>query len=105
VAKFGLTVKRAKMDAYGRGNGIYLVDSKGRFFNPFAPKYKKARINLGASRLVDTGNITDIPGYQRMLDEVNGIIDRGRRRGHSQDRIMNGVMAYVMGSAVYTRAN
>ena len=105
VAKFGLTVKRAKMDAYGRGNGVYLVDSNGRFFNPFAPKYKKARINLGASRLVDTGNITDIPGYQRMLDEVNGIIDRGRRRGHSQDRIMNGVMAYVMGSAVYTRAN
>ena len=64
---------------------------------------KSQRINLGAGRLEE--NVNTIPGYDRMLEEVNAIIERTKRRGASNERIMKGVMDYLQTSAVYERAN
>lgn len=97
----GYSVRRAKTDEQGRGGGVFIIDGNGRFFNPF--RVKSQRISLGAGRFMD--DITAIPGYDRMLEEVNAIIVRTKRRGASQERIMKGVMDYVMTSAVYERAN
>jgi hypothetical protein len=101
---FGYSAKRAKPDAYGRQGGVYILNPKGRFYNPFKAKFQ--RINLGAGNL-GTENVENIPGYARMLDIVNGIITKSLARGRTQDEIEANVMAYVTGprNAVFTRAN
>lgn len=101
LAPFGFSVKRARVDEQGRGGGVFIIDGNGRFFNPF--RVKSQRISLGAGRFMD--DITAIPGYDRLITEIEGIIKRGKTRGAAPDRIMLGVMNYVMTSAVYERAN
>jgi len=43
-------------------------------------------------------------GYDRMMDEVDGIIEKGLNRGSSQNKIMENVLAYVQGSKAYENA-
>jgi hypothetical protein len=104
LAPFGFSVKRARVDEQGRGGGVFIIDGNGRFYNPFSPKVKKMDISRGRF-FEEEDNIANIPGYDRLITEIEGIIQRGKRRGAAPDRIMQGVMNYVMTSAVYERAN
>jgi len=45
-----------------------------------------------------------LPGYDRMMQEVDGIIQRSRERGASNEKIKESVMNYVTKSSVYERA-
>lgn len=101
LARFGYSAKRARPTPEGYGGGIYIVDGRGKFFNPF--KVKMQRINLGGGRLKES--VTTIEGYDRMLEEANNIIEKSMRRGVPYDKIMDNVMNYVMKSKVYERAN
>jgi hypothetical protein len=46
----------------------------------------------------------DIPGFNRMSKEVEGIIAKSKKRGVSEDKLYDNVMSYVMGSKVYEDA-
>jgi len=99
---FGYSAKRAAPDANGRQRGVYILNPKGRFYNPFKAKFQ--RINLGAGNL-GPNNVENIPGYARMLAIANGIIERSLLRGRTQAEIMENVMKYVKGSKVYEIAD
>lgn len=101
LARFGYSAKRSKPTPEGYGGGIYIVDPRGKKFNPF--KVKMQRINLGGGRL--NQSVTAIEGYDRMLEEANNIIEKSMRRGVPYDKIMDNVKKYVMGSKVYERAD
>ena len=49
-------------------------------------------------------NEQDLPGYNRMMGEVEGIIKKSKSRGVSKEKIADNVMSYVMGSKVYEDA-
>lgn len=49
-------------------------------------------------------NEQDLPGYDRMMGEVEGIIEKSKKRRVKQAKIADNVMSYVMGSKVYERA-
>jgi len=98
---FGYSAKRAKPDANGRPGGVYILDPNGKFFNPFKAKF--SRINLGAGNLQE--NVDTIPGYARMLDIANGIIEKSIKRGLDKAKTMDNVMKYVTRSKVYEIAN
>jgi GNAT superfamily N-acetyltransferase len=53
----------------------------------------------------EEGGPETIPGYDRMMDEVDGIIEKSEKRGVRYNKIMDNVMEYVMGSKVYEDAN
>ena len=46
----------------------------------------------------------ELPGYDRMLNEVKGIVDKSKKRGVSEDKMLDNVTGYVMGSKVYENA-
>lgn len=46
----------------------------------------------------------ELPGYDRMMGEVEGIIKKSKQRGVSEAKIRDNVMKYVMGSKVYETA-
>ena len=43
-------------------------------------------------------------GYERMMGQVDGIIEKGLTRGTSQEKILENVLNYVRGSNVYEKA-
>ena len=47
---------------------------------------------------------SELPGYNRMVSEVEGIVEKSKKRGASNDKIADNVMSYVMGSKVYEDA-
>jgi hypothetical protein len=49
-------------------------------------------------------NETNLPGYDRMMGEVNGIISKSQKRGVPFNTIMNNAMEYVKKSKVYENA-
>jgi hypothetical protein len=49
-------------------------------------------------------NEQDLPGYDRMMGEVEGIIEKSKKRRVSEAKIADNVMSYVMGSKVYENA-
>ena len=49
-------------------------------------------------------NEQDLPGYDRAMSEVEGIIEKSKKRRVSEDKIADNVMSYVMGSKVYEDA-
>ena len=46
----------------------------------------------------------ELPGYNRMINEVEGIVSKSKNRGVSELKIAENVMNYVMGSKVYETA-
>lgn len=46
----------------------------------------------------------ELPGYNRMINEVEGIVSKSKNRGVSEPKIAENVMNYVMGSKVYETA-
>ena len=46
----------------------------------------------------------ELPGYNRMNNEVEGIISKSKQRGVSEAKTADNVMNYVMGSKVYENA-
>ena len=49
-------------------------------------------------------NEQELPGYDRAISEVEGIIEKSQKRRVSEDKIADNVMSYVMGSKVYENA-
>jgi len=45
-----------------------------------------------------------IEGYDRMMEEVDGIVSKSEKRGRSNDEILNNITEYIMGSKVYENA-
>jgi hypothetical protein len=101
IARFGLGAKRSKVTPEGYGGSVYMTDPAGKFFNPF--KVKKHRVSLSGGKL--NPNVNTIEGYDRMMEQVQNIIDKSERRGVAKDKIMQNVMEYVTKSKVYERAN
>lgn len=46
----------------------------------------------------------DLPGYDRMISEVEGIVEKSKKRRVSEPKMLDNVMSYVMGSKVYENA-
>lgn len=46
----------------------------------------------------------ELPGYDRMMGEVEGIIKKSKQRGVDEAKMRDNVMKYVMGSKVYETA-
>ena len=46
----------------------------------------------------------ELPGYNRMINEVEGIVSKSKNRGVSEPKIAENVMNYVTGSKVYENA-
>lgn len=61
----------------------------------------EAKITSRAQKI----NYKDIPGYDRMRNEVDGIIEKATKRGATKARIAEDVINYVQKSAVYEKAN
>jgi hypothetical protein len=49
-------------------------------------------------------NEQDLPGYDRMMGEVEGIVEKSKKRRVSEAKTADNVMSYVMGSKVYENA-
>jgi hypothetical protein len=49
-------------------------------------------------------NEQDLPGYDRMMGEVEGIIEKSKKRRVNEAKIADNVTSYVMGSKVYENA-
>ena len=49
-------------------------------------------------------NEQDLPGYDRAMSEVEGIIEKSKKRRVSKDKIAENVMSYITGSKVYEDA-
>jgi hypothetical protein len=49
--------------------------------------------------------LSSIPGYERMMGEVDGIIEKSFKRGVSFDKTMDNAMQYMSKSKVYEDAN
>jgi len=45
-----------------------------------------------------------VEGYDRMMEEVDGIVAKSEKRGRSNDEILNNITEYIMGSKVYENA-
>jgi hypothetical protein len=101
LAPYGYGAKRSKITPEGYGGTVYMTNAAGKFFNPFT--VKKHRISLSGGKL--NPNVNTIEGYDRMMDQVQTIIDKSERRGVAKDKIMENVMEYVTKSKVYERAN
>ena len=47
----------------------------------------------------------ELPGYNRMMGELEGVIEKSRQRGVEEDKVMENAMAYMQGSRVYESAS
>ena len=47
----------------------------------------------------------ELPGYNRMISELEGVIEKSRKRGNSEEKVMENAMAYLQGSKVYQDAS
>jgi hypothetical protein len=47
---------------------------------------------------------TDLPGYDRTMAEVEGIVQKSKQRKVSEPKMLDNVMSYVMGSKIYEDA-
>ena len=47
----------------------------------------------------------ELPGYNRMIGELEGIIEKSRQRGVSEEKVMENAIAYLQGSRVYETAS
>ena len=50
-------------------------------------------------------NYKDLPGYDRMRKEIDGIIEKATKRGATKARILEDVLGYIRTSKVYEIAN
>jgi hypothetical protein len=48
--------------------------------------------------------VEQLRGFDRMMSELNGIIEKSRKRRASEEKVFDNAMNYLQGSAVYTRA-
>lgn len=46
----------------------------------------------------------ELPGYDRMVNEIEGIVEKSKKRNVSEDKMVDNVINYVMGSKVYENA-
>jgi len=60
--------------------------------------------NLAEENVSQELNEQDLPGYDRMMGEVEGIVQKSKRRGVSEAKTTDNAMSYVMGSKVYENA-
>jgi hypothetical protein len=72
---------------------------------PEAAPVEEAQPAPEPAPIAEEGGVETIPGYDRMMQEVDGIIERSQKRGVRYNKIMDNVMKYVMGSKVYEDAS
>lgn len=60
--------------------------------------------NLAEGSVSQELNEQDLPGYDRMMGEVEGIVKKSKKRRVSEAKIADNVMSYVMGSKAYENA-
>jgi hypothetical protein len=48
--------------------------------------------------------VEQLRGFDRMMSELDGIIEKSRKRRASEEKVLDNAMNYLQGSAVYTRA-
>ena len=48
--------------------------------------------------------VEQLRGFDRMMSELDGIIEKSRKRRASEEKVFDNAMNYLQGSAVYTRA-
>jgi len=48
--------------------------------------------------------VEQLRGFDRMMSELEGIIEKSRKRRASEEKVFDNAMNYLQGSAVYTRA-
>ena len=60
--------------------------------------------NLAEENVSQGLNEQDLPGYDRMMGEVEGIIEKSKKRRVSEAKTADNVLSYVMGSKVYENA-
>jgi len=61
-------------------------------------------INNMESNVSEGLSEAELPGYDRMMGGVDGIIEKSTKRGVDEAKIADNVMQYVMGSKVYENA-
>ena len=59
---------------------------------------------IGAAKKV-TVSEEMLPGFDRMMEQVDGIVTRSRERGANEEKVMENVMRYVEGSKAYQNAS
>lgn len=79
---------------------ITMIDKGPYVFNEETRDFDK--ITTKASKV---SGYNTIPGYDRMRDELDGVIKRAKSRGASKDRVYESALAYMQKSAVYERAD
>jgi hypothetical protein len=47
----------------------------------------------------------ELPGYNQMMSNLNDVIERSKRRGANETRVMENAIAYLQGSKVYQEAS
>jgi len=68
---YGYSAKRAEPEPSGRQRGVYILNPKGRFFNPFKGKFQ--RVNLGAGTLTEGKREKSAPSIGKLFDTIKDI--------------------------------
>ncbi len=61
------------------------------------------KTEIGAAKKVTISEET-VPGFDRMMTQVENIVNKSKKRGVSEEKIADNAMKYVMGSKVYENA-
>ena len=93
VEPFGYEAVRAREDQFGRGGGLYIR-------KPGQPRYKPPK--LGGRQQVD-----ETPGAskERVFKEIEGIIEKSKKRGRQFKQIPKNVISYLEQTKLYEESS
>lgn len=96
LVKTGITLQEAISRAAAQNNVSEsdVVDAMNYLFNQREVEAKPE----GVSEM-------ELPGYNRMMDELQGVIDRSIERGNTEEVAMQNAISYLQGSRVYESAS
>ena len=76
---------------------------KQDWFDP--RKYFKKKQEEATTTRAQKAQPKTIPGYDRMIDQLDGVITKAKRRGADKERVYQDALGYLQGSKVYEDAN
>ena len=95
---YGYSAKRAAPDGSGKQRGVYILNPKGKFYNPFKGKFQKATKDTKVSRSMQAYNAKVLANKLSRITKVPvKFIDdpKQRFRGKIEDGVATINMAYV----------
>jgi hypothetical protein len=101
---YGYSAKRAAPDANGRQRGVYILNPKGRFYNPFKGKFQKVSSQTTQPKVKTNAREKQIYNTKTLVNKltqltgipVNYIDDPAQRfKGKIEDRVATINLAYV----------